>query len=178
MPLVLRLYDIMDARVRAEGLSIKMVAARGPLATAGFLMGVSELMMALTTNPAEVDRFLNTLTSSIILWLQAQLDVLYEPEGILLLDDVVGMMSPRLYEKFAAPCLRRIFDSFEGLVRVYHNDTPCEHLYDAFTEANFDVFNFSHEADIAVVKARMGHRVALMAMCPLSPWLFGRRQTS
>ena len=29
-------------------------------------------------------------------------------------------------------------------------------------EAGFDVFNFSHKTDIAEVKAKMGHRVALL----------------
>lgn len=166
MPLILRLYQVVQEQLRAEGLGIRMVAARGPLATAGFLMGVSELMVALTTHPEEMACFLDTLTTTIIHWLQAQLDVLREPEGILLLDDVVGMMSPRLYKAFAAPYLRRIFDAFEGLLRIYHNDTPCQHLYSALTEANFDVFNFSHEADIAQVKATMGHRVALMGNVP------------
>lgn len=166
MPLLLRLYEVMEGRLRAEGLGIRMVAARGPLATAGFLMGVSELMVALTTHPDEITHFLDVVTTTIIRWLQAQLDTLHEPEGIILLDDVVGMMSPRLYRTFAAPYLRRIFDSFGGLLRIYHNDTPCQHLYSAFTEANFDVFNFSHEADIAEVKAIMGHRVALMGNVP------------
>jgi uroporphyrinogen-III decarboxylase len=36
----------------------------------------------------------------------------------------------------------------------------------ALIEANFDVFNFSHETDIGAAKARMGHRVALMGNVP------------
>lgn len=54
-------------------------------------------------------------------------------------------------------------------MRVYHNDTPCQHLYSALADANFDVFNFTHEADIAQVKAAMGHRVAMMGnVAPLA----------
>jgi len=162
MPLLLRLYEIMETRLQAQGLGIKMVAARGPLATAGFLMGVSELMTALTTHPDEVHRLLDAVTTTIVTWLYCQLETLRAPEGVLLLDDVVGMLSPRLYQAFAAPYLRRIFDAFAGLIRIYHNDTPCAHLYGAFSAANFDVFNFSHQADIAETKALMGQRVALM----------------
>ena len=162
MPLLLRLYEIMEARLRAEGLGIRMVAARGPVATAGFLMGVSEFMTALMTHPDESRLLLDAVTTTTIDWLRRQLDTLREPEGILVLDDVIGMLSPRLYRAFAAPYLQRIFDSFEGLIRIYHNDTPCAHLYRAFTEANFDVFNFSHEADIGEVKDIMGNRIALM----------------
>lgn len=166
MPLVLRLYEHVEARLQSEGLHVKMVAARGPMVTAGWVMGITNLMVGLVTQPAEAHRFLNTLTTTIIRWLHAQLDQLHAPEGIMLLDDIVGMISLKHYQEFAAPYLRRIFDEFEGLVRIYHNDTPCAHLYPALAEANFDVFNFTHTVDIAEVKAMMGHRVALMGNVP------------
>ncbi|NOZ72161.1 MAG: uroporphyrinogen decarboxylase [Chloroflexi bacterium] len=162
MPLALRLYEEMEARLQAEGLGIRMVAARGPFVTAGWVMGITDLMMGIVMQPAAVNRFLDTVTTTIIRWLHAQLDTLREPEGILLLDDIVGMVSLKHYQEFVAPRLQRIFDEFDGLVRIYHNDTPCAHLYGALAEAHFDVFNFTHEADIAEVKAAMGHNVALM----------------
>ncbi len=162
MPLVLRLYEHMEARLQAEGLGVRMVAARGPLVTASWLMGVSDLMMSIVLAPDKVHRFLETLTTTIIAWLHAQLDLLHDPEGILLLDDIVGMISLKHYQAFAAPYLQRIFDEFEGLIRIYHNDTPCAHLHEALADAHFDVFNFSHQADIAAVKRVMGRRVALM----------------
>ena len=162
MPLALRMYEHMEARLRAEGLGIRMVAARGPLVTAGWLMGITDLMMSIVLAPDKVHRFLDTLTTTIIAWLHAQLDLLHEPEGILLLDDIVGMVSLPHYREFAEPYLQRIFDEFDGLIRIYHNDTPCDHLHQALAEAHFDVFNFSHKSDIAAVKAAMGYRVALM----------------
>ena len=175
MPLALRLYELMEARLHAQGLGIKMVAARGPMVTAGWIMGVSELMLGIINHPAEIHRILDKITTTIIRWLHAQLDTLHEPEGIMLLDDVVGMISVKHYQEFAAPYLRRIFDEFAGLVRIYHNDTPCPHLYSVLAEANFDVFNFSHTADIAETKAKMGHRVALMGN--VAPLDLGARGT-
>lgn len=166
MPLALRLYQHAEERLQAEGLGINMVAARGPMVTAGWIMGITDLMTGLITQPKEINKFLETLTTSIIRWLHAQLEQIRAPEGILLLDDIVGMISVKHYNDFVAPHLRRIFDEFDGLIRVYHNDTPCAHLYPALTEANFDVFNFTHKADIAAVKAQMGHRVALMGNVP------------
>ncbi|MBZ0301518.1 MAG: uroporphyrinogen decarboxylase family protein [Anaerolineae bacterium] len=166
MPLVIRLYEIMDERLQADGLGIHMVCARGPMTVASWLMGVTPLMMALIDQPEELTRILDRITTSIIRWLHAQLDTLRQPEGIMLLDDLVGMVSKKHYQEFIHPHLRRIFDEFEGLIRIYHNDTPCEHLLESFAEANFDVFNFSHETEINVAKARMGHRVALMGNVP------------
>jgi uroporphyrinogen decarboxylase len=162
MPLVLRLYEVMEERLQAEGLGIKMVCARGPMTVTSWLAGVTPLMMGLITSPAEVSCILDTMTTSIIRWLHAQLDTLRQPEGIMLLDDLVGMVSRSHYEEFVHPNMRRIFDEFNGLIRVYHNDTPCPHLLESLAEANFDVFNFSHEMDIGQVKSKMGHRVAVM----------------
>jgi len=163
---VLRLYEVMDERLGAEGLGIKMVCARGPMTVASWLVGVTPLMMGLIKEPDEVSRILDTMTTSIIRWLHAQLEALQRPEGIMLLDDIVGMVSKRHYEALIHPHLRRIFDEFDGLVRVYHNDTPCPHLLESLVEANFDVFNFSHEVDIREVKIKMGGRVALMGNVP------------
>jgi uroporphyrinogen decarboxylase len=166
MPLVLRRYEQAEERLQAEGLGIKMVAARGPMVTASWVMGVTDLMTGMVTNPKEVSQFLETITTTLINWLHAQLKRIKEPEGILLLDDIVGMVSVEHYNELVAPHLQRIFNEFEGLIRIYHNDTPCPHLYPALADANFDVFNFTHEVDIAVVKAQMGHRVALMGNVP------------
>ncbi len=166
MPLALRLYEVMEQRLRAEGLGIRMVCARGPLAVASWLAGITPLMMELALNPDTVSRILEVITTAIIDWLQAQLDVLRAPEGIMVLDDLVGMVSREHYEALVHPHLRRIFDAFDGLIRVYHNDTPCPHLLESLSRANFDVFNFSHKTDIAEVKARMGHRVAVMGNVP------------
>lgn len=175
MPLVLRLYQLMDDRLAAEGFAIRMVCARGPMTVASWLVGTTPLMMGLVEQPREVSTFLETVTTSLIRWLHAQLDTLREPEGIMLLDDIVGMVSPRHYRRLIDPHLRRLFDEFEGLVRVYHNDTPCPHLLADLAEAGFDVFNFSHEMDITEVKARMGHRVALMGN--VAPLTMGVRGT-
>ena len=166
MPLVLRLYEVMDERLRAEGWGINIVCARGPMTVASWLTGVTSLLMGVASSPAEVSKILDTMTTSIIRWLRAQLEALHQPEGVVLLDDIVGMVSKRHYEALIHPHLRRIFDAFDGLIRVYHNDTPCPHLLESLAEANFDVFNFSHEMDVGAVKAKMGHRVALMGNVP------------
>jgi uroporphyrinogen decarboxylase len=162
MPLMLRFYQHMDNRLEAEGLGIRMVAARGPLTTASWLTGVTALMEGLISQPDQVNKILETVTTSLIRWLEAQLGTLRQPEGILLLDDLVGMVSRRTYEKMVEPHLKRIFSHFSGMLRIYHNDTPCPHLLESLSQVGFDVFNFSHKTDIALVKEKMSGRVALM----------------
>jgi len=174
MPLVLRQYQRMDERLAAQGLAIHMVSARGPLTSASWLVGIGPLMEGMLSQPELVNRLLEMVTTTIIRWLEAQLASLSRPEGILLLDDLVGMVSRRTYEQLVAPHLQRIFGHFSGLVRIYHNDTPCKHLLEPLAEAGFDVFNFSHQMDIAEVKTRLGHRSALMGnVAPLDLGVHG-----
>ena len=165
MPLVLQRYLDAEKRLLPEGEAIKMVAARGPFAVAGWLLGISDLMIALKKEPEKIGRLLDTLTTTIIRWLRAQLDVLSAPEGILVLDDLVGMMSPKLFEQFARPHMTRIFQAFDGLIKIYHNDTPCPHLLQPMSTLGFDVFNFSHTTDIAEVQSKMPG-IALMGNVP------------
>ena len=51
MPLVLALYRHAVPRVRDEGMDIRMVAARGPLAVASHLIGLTAFLMGLKTEP-------------------------------------------------------------------------------------------------------------------------------
>lgn len=168
MPLVLQLYRDAQRRLQAEGRGVQMVAARGPHAVAGWLLGITELMVALKHQPQDAARMLDVLTTTIIAWLRAQAEAVGGVDGILLLDDIPGMLSPRLFDSLAAPYLARIFEAFDGLVRVYHNDTPCAHLLDRLVELPFEVFNFSHETDIAAVHAAMPARVLMGNVPPLS----------
>jgi uroporphyrinogen decarboxylase len=165
MPLILQLYADAERRLIPEGINIKMVAARGPLAIASWLLGFSEILVALIQEPEATSQLLETLTVTVISWLRAQLGVLRAPEGILLLDDIVGMLSPKMFERFARPYYSRIFSAFEGLIKVYHNDMPCLHLLEPMSNLGFDVFNFSHELDIATVQAKMPG-IALMGNVP------------
>jgi uroporphyrinogen-III decarboxylase len=167
MPFVLQRYVNAEKRLVLEGIDIKMVAARGPLAVGGWLVGITDLMLAFKEDPPLAHRFLDLLTTTIISWLRAQLDVLRAPEGIMLLDDIVGMISPTMFEEFVRPYLTRIFAAFDGLIKVYHNDTPCPHLLKPMSTLGFDVFNFSHRTDIAKVQSEMPDIVLMGNVPPL-----------
>lgn len=161
MPLVLRRYQLLEQ----QGFHTKMVAARGPFAVANWVLGATDLMLSLSTDPEAIMRFLESVTTTIISFLRAQLDAVRGPQGILVLDDLVGMISPQMFEQFARPHFARIFSEFDGLIRVFHNDTPCPHLLKPFSTLGFEVFNFSHITDIATVQAAMPN-IALMGNVP------------
>jgi uroporphyrinogen decarboxylase len=68
MPLVLQRYTDAEHRFLPEGMPIHMVAARGPLAVASWLLGVTDLMIALKLQPEAASCLLDVLTTTTIVW--------------------------------------------------------------------------------------------------------------
>jgi len=123
MPMILNLYRRLEPRVNDAGHVIKVVAARGPLAVATHLTGVTNFLLALKLNPAETHGLLRMTTTLVRTWLAAQAEALREVESILVLDDIVGFLSRKDYLEFAHPYLQEIFAAFPNALKMFHNDT-------------------------------------------------------
>jgi uroporphyrinogen decarboxylase len=164
MPFALHLYRRQRARILDAGHIVPVVAARGPLCLAGFLRGVSNLMLDLAANPEAVHRLLAKTTATVIDWLHAQADAAGETvEGILLLDDVVGFISAAAYREFAHPYLKQVCDAFPaGWIKIYHNDANIRQCLADLPDAGFDVLNWNHKLDVAEARQRCGGRLCLM----------------
>ncbi|MCX6903961.1 MAG: uroporphyrinogen decarboxylase family protein, partial [Verrucomicrobia bacterium] len=166
MPLMLNLYRRLEPRVLDAGHVIKVVAARGPLTVATHLMGVSNFLLGLKLEPAATHRLLKLTTTLVRQWLEAQAAALKEVEGILVLDDIAGFVSPKDYLEFAHPYLKEVFDAFPGALKIFHDDTdnvvPFRHLRDL----GIHIFNFTHLQPIAKVRELVGPTLCLMGNVP------------
>lgn len=169
MALVLRRYwNLEHGGELPEPHRIHFVAARGPFTIATHLFGATNFLSALAGGDEGGAAFdaLEILADTTIRFLQAQLGCLREPWGVMVFDDAVGMLSPALFQAVAKPIFQRIFATFEGLIRIYHNDTPCLPLFPHFADLGFEVLHFSHRIPIAEARARLGPGIALMGNVP------------
>jgi len=173
MPLVLRRLELLEKGGLPGPHRIRLVAARGPLAIASHVLGTTRFLEATAAEPEAAAAALDVFTDTVIAFLRAQLARLREPVGILVLDDLPGMLSPRGFDRMALPYLQRVFDSFEGLLRIYHNDTPCAHLLPRMGQLHCEVWNFSHEVDIAAVRAAVPGIALLGNVSPLGTLVRG-----
>jgi len=162
MPLALRRLEFLEKGGLPEPHRIHLAAARGPLTLATHVLGTTTFLEATAGEPDAAHAALDGFTDVVLAYLRAQVARLREPLGILLLDDIPGMLSPRSFETMAVPYLRRILEAFDGLIRIYHNDTPCPHLLSRMELLPFEVWNFSHEMDIATVREAVGPKLALL----------------
>ena len=166
MPVILNFYRRLEPRVNDAGRVIKLVAARGPLAVAAQLMGVTNFLLELKLNAAETRRLLKITTPLVRTWLEAQAEALKEVEGILLLDDLAGFLSPQDYLELGHPCLKEVFDAFPRAVKIFHNDTDNPVSYRHFRDLGIHIFNFTHLQPIARVRELLGPEVCLMGNVP------------
>lgn len=166
MPFVLWWYRRVQDALRIRGLTIRMVAARGPLVTAAHLRGLTEFLLDLKTEPERVKKLLAITTETIISWLRAQVKTVPTCEGIMVLDDVVGFLSRKDYEEFAHPYLKAIFDVFPNMIRVYHNDANILPFADLLPDTGLQVLNFSHTISITDLAERTKGKICLMGNIP------------
>jgi uroporphyrinogen decarboxylase len=164
MALTLHRMRMQRQRILDHGYTLPLVAARGPMCTAAFARGTTELMMDLMDKPEHAHKLLVICTNLVIDWLKAQASA-YGPtvEGFLLLDDIVGFVSGELYEEFCHPYLKLICAAFpKDWIKIYHNDASIEACLDRLPDVGFNVLNWGKNTDIADVKARIGDRLCLM----------------
>ncbi|HNR98182.1 MAG TPA: uroporphyrinogen decarboxylase family protein [Planctomycetota bacterium] len=162
MPLVLAFYRHVEPRVKDAGRVIPMVAARGPLALAAHVMGVTDFLLGLKLDAAAAHEFLAVTTTVVRTWLEAQAEVLSDVRGILVLDDIAGFLSPEDYQEFAHPYLKRVFDAFPGAVKMFHNDTNNPASYPFLSDLGIHLFNFTHLQPMAKVRELVGPAIVLV----------------
>jgi uroporphyrinogen-III decarboxylase len=165
MPGILGQYTRILPQVRDEGMDIKLVAARGPITLASHLMGVTNFLLALKSEPDKTSRLLKVTTATVKRWIQAQSEVLPGCEGYFVLDDIMGFLSEEDYLEFAHPCFEDIF-SIPAVLKGLHNDTPNPSAFSWLPKLGVNLFNFSHELPISRVRELVGDGVILMGNIP------------
>jgi uroporphyrinogen-III decarboxylase len=98
-------------------------------------------------------------------WLEAQAEVLPGFAGVMVLDDVIGFLSPADYLEFAHPLLKEIFD-LPVPVKILHNDSNSTTCYDCVADLGVNVFQFSHLRKIDAVRGMVGDTVCLLGNVP------------
>jgi uroporphyrinogen decarboxylase len=151
-------------RILEAGYIIPVVTARGPVCSAAFMRGLTQLMLDMTDNPSGVHKLMSYTTDATIRWLRAQAEVIGGTiEGMFILDDIVGFLSRPHYLEFAHPYLKQVFDSFpRAWVKVYHNDANIEPFLEDLANAGFDVLNWTYKLELNEVRKRTGEKICLM----------------
>ena len=166
LPFVLRRLQHHRGQIEEAGHSIKFAVSRGPLNIASFLMGTTEFLMAIRTDPEEMQQLLTLIADFTVDWLTLQKESFPSIEGTFILDDIVGFLGEEDFKQTALPYLSRIFRCLDVPARLFHNDAPGLVCAPYLAEMGVNLFNFSFEHSLGEMKERTGGKVVLLGNIP------------
>jgi uroporphyrinogen decarboxylase len=165
LPFVIKRLARLQPRIEAEGHRIRMAVSRGPLNIASFLMGTTEFLLLLKTDPGAAHRLLSLVTDFMVDWIAWQRECFPSIDGLLVLDDIVGFISGRDFETFGLPYLTRVFDT-DMTVKFFHNDAPCKACAPFLPGIGINLLNFGVQHTLAEMRAWTDNRVTLLGNLP------------
>ncbi len=165
LPFVVKRLQRLEPCIRADGHRIRFAIARGPFNVASFLMGTTEFLTALKTDPDRTHRLLTLVTDFLVDWIAWQRECFPSIDGILVLDDIIGFVGARDFETFGLPYLKRTFDT-DVTVKFFHNDAPCKMCAPYLHEAGINLLNFGVQHTLNDMKAWTGGQITLVGNVP------------
>jgi uroporphyrinogen-III decarboxylase len=166
LPFVLSRLKHYQSQIEDEGHVIKFAVSRGPLNIASFLMGSTEFLMAIRTDPDEIQKLLDTVTYFVVDWLGLQIETFPSIDGIFMLDDIVGFLGEEDFKQTALPYLERIYKSFDVSVKFFHNDAPCLVSAPYLEQIGINLFNFSFQHSFSQMKELVNNTITLLGNIP------------
>ena len=165
LPFVIKRLKHLQPEIEGAGYKIRFAVARGPLNIASFLMGTTEFMEALKTDPELMHQLLTIVTDFLVDWIAVQREAFPSIDGIFLLDDIVGFISRRDFENFGLPYIRRIYDT-DVTIKFFHNDAPAKASAPMLEQIGINLFNFGIQHTLTEMKAWTNNRITLMGNIP------------
>jgi uroporphyrinogen decarboxylase len=161
LPKVLEAYKYLIENTPSK-YQVDPAAIRGPMDLATAIRGVAPFLSDMYRNPEYVHKLMDITTQTELNFIKAMDEVSGGSEIIFMCDDIPGLISPKFFNEFALPYMKKIFSSCNGKIKFYHNCKGSMHILESLTDTGFQVFNFSFENDLEETKSRIGKKVCLM----------------
>jgi uroporphyrinogen-III decarboxylase len=165
LPLMIKRLQHLEPAIEQAGYAIRFAVARGPLNIASFLMGTTEFLTALKTDPEPMHDLLTMITDFLVGWIAYQRECFPSIDGMLLLDDIVGFVSKRDFEHFGLPYFKKLYAA-DVTVKFFHNDAPCKAAAPLLPEIGINLLNFGIQHTLAEMKAWTNNQVTLLGNIP------------
>lgn len=165
LPFVLDRLKWAEPRITALGHKIRFSVSRGPLNIASFLLGMTEFLTALKTEPEAVHKLLAGITQFLKRWHELQRQTFPSIDGMLVLDDIVGFLSEADFMEFAYPYLKQLF-AVDVSVKFFHNDAQCKQSVRHYVDIGINLFNPGAQTSLSELRKLAGENLTLMGNVP------------
>ena len=164
-PFILNRLLLNQRKIEAVGHKIYFSVSRGPLNIASYLMGMTEFLLAMMTQPEAIHKLLNIITEYLERWHDLQKRTFPTIDGILVLDDIIGFIGEDEFLSFGFPYLKRIFDR-NLKVKFLHNDADCTSSLKHLPELGINLFNMGFDKTINELKATTNNKITMLGNVP------------
>ena len=165
LPFILNRLKLAEPKINDAGHKIRFAVARGPLNIAGYLMGVTEFLTTMLSEPEETHALLTKITTFLKRWLDLQMATFPTIDGIFLLDDIIGFIGEREFCEFGLPYFKELFTTNVS-VKFLHNDAPCRISAPYLPEMGVNLFNMGIDVSLNELKELTKNQVALLGNIP------------
>ncbi len=165
LPFMLNRLTRNRSRIEAMGHRIRFSVSRGPLNIASFLMGTTEFLMMLGTDPERTHKLLRVINTFLIDWHARQRQAIDSIDGMLVLDDIVGFVSEKDYLEFAAPYLKELFTA-PVKVKLFHNDADCRQSVKHYPDLGINLYNPGIHLTMNELHRVTGNKLTILGSIP------------
>jgi len=165
LPFVLNRLKIAQPKIEEAGHKIRFAVARGPLNIANYLMGTTEFLMAMISEPERADKLIRKITNFLKNWIELQRETFPSIDGIFLLDDIIGFIGEDEFKTFGLPYFKELFDT-DVTVKFLHNDAPCKVSAPYLPEMGVNLFNMGFDITLNELKDLTKNEVTLLGNIP------------
>ena len=165
LPFMLSRLRWSRPHIEDMGHKIRFSVSRGPLNVASFLMGMTDFLVALKTDPEPTHKLLRIITDFLKQWHALQRETIPTIDGILMLDDVVGFMGEQDFVEFGLPYFRELYDANVS-VKFFHNDAPCAKSIKYYPEAGINFYNPGIQTSLTEMRQLSGNQLTVLGNIP------------
>ena len=166
LPFMLNRLIRTQPAIEAAGHKIRFSISRGPLNIASFLMGATELMMAMMMEPDRIHCLMRIITGFLKHWHELQRQTFPDIDGILMLDDIVGFIGEDDFLTFGFPYIREIYDATTSKVKFFHNDADFRASLRHYPDMGVNLYNPGIQMGINEIKDATNNRLTVLGSIP------------
>jgi len=166
LPFMLNRLIKAQPAIEAAGHRIRFSVSRGPLNIASFLMGSTELMMAIVMEPDRVHRLMRVITDFLKQWHALQRQTFPSIDGIMMLDDIVGFIGEEDFLTFGFPYIKEIYEAAPSQVKFFHNDADFVASVKHYPDMGVNLFNPGVQMGVNEIKEATGNRLTVLGSIP------------
>ena len=166
LPFMLNRLVKSQPAIESAGHRIRFSVSRGPMNIASFLMGATELMMAIVMEPDRVHRLMRIITDFLKRWHELQRQTFPSIDGIMMLDDIVGFIGEEDFLTFGFPYIKEIYDAAPSTVKFFHNDADFTVSVKHYPDMGVNLFNPGIQMSVNEIKEITDNRLAVLGSIP------------